>query len=152
MPTINNQRNPIIRTTTVTTYAAYIGLATNPIVNIVGDRFVLEIDQEVPYGTVLPMVLDDTTSTYVVYDRYGNLVRADRLVQAVQFRKMGLLPFNGCSPYQFQCVLGSDPGRVNVLCCLPRSNYSSSTDTTALTVSDTGAATTSTASTTEPTT
>ena len=79
----------------------------------------------------------------------GNYVRADRLYSAIEFRRVGLLPYNGCNIRQFQCVLGSDPGRVNILCCLPRSNYAgAATSTSTLSISDNANTTTSSATTT----
>lgn len=130
MANFYNQRNPVIPTTTITARNSDVILTTNPIVNMVGDRFILELDQSLPFGVTFPTTLDDSANTFNIYDRYGNYVRADRLYSAIEFRKAGLLPYNGCNVRQFQCVLGTDPGRVNILCCLPRSNYVPSTNVT----------------------
>lgn len=148
MATIS-QRNPIVRTTSIVARTSDVILNTNPIINLVGDRFILEVDESIPFGITFPTTLDDTVETYSIFDRYGNYVRADRLYSAIQFRRVGLLPFNGCNPRQFQCVLGMDPGRINILCCLPRSNYgNASTSTSTLSITDNANTTTSSATTT----
>lgn len=144
-----NQRNPVVQTTSITARASDVILVTAPIVNMVGDRFILELDQSLPFGITYPTTLDDSVETYSIFDRYGNYVRADRLYSAIEFRKVGLLPFNGCNPRQFQCVLGADPGRINILCCLPRSNFSgAAVSTSTLLIADNANTTTSSATTT----
>lgn len=144
-----SQRNPLVRTTSIQARTSDVILNTNPIINLVGDRFILEIDESIPFGVTFPTTLNDTVETYSIFDRYGSYVRADRLVSAIQFRRAGLLPFNGCNPRQFQCILGTDPGRINILCCLPRSNYgAAATSTSTLSISDNANVTTSSATTT----
>lgn len=126
--------NPIVHTTGITVVAgSSVTFSAAPFSQeMSSDRFILEIDQEIPFGvtdgtqlTVTPA--EGSPTTYVMYDRYGNYARADRLLSAINYRKMGLLNYNGCNPYQFQAVLGIDPARINILCCLPPSNYSTTT-------------------------
>lgn len=147
MAALYNQRNPLIATVSVLARTGDVIITTSPIVNMVGDRFILEFDQSVPYGISLPTTLNDTRSSYNVYDRYGNFVRCDRIYQAMQFREMGILPYSGQNVRQFQCVLGEDPGRINILCCLPRTNYvpiaGATTSSSISTVENTGITTSS---------
>lgn len=77
-----NQRNPVIPTTAIVARASDVILSTAPIVNMIGDRFILELDQSLPFGVTFPTTLDDTVETYSIFDRYGNYVRADRLYSA----------------------------------------------------------------------
>lgn len=66
----------------------------------------------------------------VMYDRYGNYVRADRLYRAMKMRQAGCLPYSGCNPAEFQCVVGFDPVRITILSDLPLSVYCPSVTTT----------------------
>lgn len=90
-----------------------------------GFKFIIQLNGSIPYGNTDQVVLNDSATTVLLdmFDRCGNVVRADRLYDAVRYRKMGLIPFSGCNPYNFQAVLGIDNVRVTILNCLPPTAY-----------------------------
>ena len=55
---------------------------------------------------------------------------ADRLYRAMKMRQAGCLPYSGCNPVEFQCVVGFDPVRITILSDLPLSVYCPSVTTT----------------------
>jgi hypothetical protein len=121
----NRRINPVIPTTAVTVYnSATLLLVTNEFTNeLITPRFVLQIDQSIPFGNVMPTAMSDIDGDKVLmYDRFGTYVRADRLYRALQMRNAGCLPYSGC-PNEFQCVVNFDPIRITVLSSLPPSVY-----------------------------
>lgn len=119
--------NPIVPVTiNLTARPAETQLDTPTIPNnSVGSKFIIQIEGQLPFGNSNVVTLSNTTSTvvYNIYDRCGNYVRTDRLYDAIRFRKIGLLPFSGCNPYNFQAMIGSDPDRIIILNNLPHSGY-----------------------------
>lgn len=82
----NRRINPVIPTTAVTVYnSATLLLVTNEFTNeLITPRFVLQIDQSIPFGNVMPTAMSDIDGDKVLmYDRFGTYVRADRLYRAL---------------------------------------------------------------------
>lgn len=105
----NRRINPIIPTTAIQVRNnAELVLVTNGFTgDLVTPKFVIQLDQAIPYGNTMPVVMSDVDgNNAVMYDRYGNYVRADRLYRAMKMRQAGCLPYNGCNPAEFQCVVG----------------------------------------------
>ena len=129
----NRRINPVIPTTAVQVRNnAELVLVTRGFTgDLVTPKFVIQLDQAIPYGNTMPVVMSDVDgNAAVMYDRYGNYVRADRLYRAMKMRQAGCLPYNGCNPAEFQCVVGFDPIRITILSDLPLSVYCPSVTTT----------------------
>lgn len=124
--------NPVIPTTSIVLYNNDTTLfVTNGFTGALATpKFVLQVDQSVPYGDTFPTAMSDIGGNKVLlYDRLGYYARADRFFRAMQMRKNGCLLCNGC-PNEFQCVIRFDPLRIYVLDALPPSVYTPTVNVT----------------------
>ena len=65
----NNCRNFVVPTTSIVVGTSDVIINTAPIVNTVGNRFILELDQSIPFGVSFPTTLNDTVESYTIFDR-----------------------------------------------------------------------------------
>jgi hypothetical protein len=122
------QLNPVILTTGYTTTSAGLVFTTSEFMSkLVTPKFILQVDQTLPYGDTDITLLTDTTTTTPtnidIFDRLGYYVRADRFYRAICMRRTGQLLFCTPSTNDFQCVIRHDPLRIVCLDCLPPSIY-----------------------------
>lgn len=125
------QINPVIPTTGYSTTSTGLIFTTSSFMSkLVTPKFILQIDQTLPYGDIDIALLADTTSTASttttdinIVDRLGYYVRADRFYRAIYMRRVGQLTFCTPSTNDFQCVIRYDPLRIVCLDCLPPSIY-----------------------------
>lgn len=91
----NRRINPVIPTTAVQVRNnAELVLVTRGFTgDLVTPKFVIQLDQAIPYGNTMPVVMSDVDgNAAVMYDRYGNYVRADRLYRAMKCVKLVVFP------------------------------------------------------------
>lgn len=92
-------------------------------------KFVLELQDilNLNLGGTSPLEIDDTEFTVQLVDCNGYNVRADRVLRCIQERAAmrGILNLSDVPPCLtgFCGVLASDPNRIIILDCLPRSTY-----------------------------
>lgn len=95
--------------------------------------FILEIDTYTNLSAAgnAQVTIDDTDNTLVLVDKRGYDVRADRLLREIMYRAHAcgiedVSMTSSVAPEKFsafKCVVATDPNRLIVLDCLPRSTY-----------------------------
>lgn len=120
-----NNPIPLVRVSTVTVTGTVTDFATTYTQPITG-KFYLEFDQAFTSNYNTTEFTRSTDTAIPMLTRTGGNVHADMIAQAINLKKLGLLPMS-CNPYRFRMVRLYDPDRVIFAECLPVSQtYTSS--------------------------